>query len=122
MEKKIKEYEKWIEKEAKKKGMTEKERSELFLYHSEMLRNFQAERLIHLIVMFFFVAATLGLLFLTMIGFSSDVSECLEMMIMVGVLDLLMIGLSVGYVRHYYFLENHIQGLYKWFEVIRKKE
>ncbi len=117
MEKKILEYEKQIERETKKK-LSEKEAKELFAYHSEMLRNFQMERLIHLKVMFFFLGVTLILLAGTMVIALAGLRPTVDMMILLGLLDLIMVVLSVAYVRHYYFLENHIQGLYKWFDRI----
>ncbi|MBQ3294840.1 hypothetical protein IJH27_01420 [Candidatus Saccharibacteria bacterium] len=111
MEKKILEYEKFIAKEVK----TGKDKREVFKYHAEMVRNFQKEREIHLIIMLFFVFLTVILVFGTIIvmgmgGVTGDV------LVIWGVVDLIMVGMSVAYVRHYYFLENHVQGLYKWFK------
>jgi len=121
MEKKILEYERFIEKEASNKKLSEKEREKLFAYHAEMLRNFQMERLIHLKVMFFFLGVTLILLAGTMTIAMTGVILGTEMMILLGILDLIMVVLSIAYVRHYYFLENHVQGLYKWFDKIGEK-
>ena len=38
---------------------------------------------------------------------------------LLSLMDLILTGLSIGYVRHYYYLENGIQGLYKFTEKIR---
>ena len=53
MEKRIKEYEKFIKEAAKHPT------PELKAYHNEMVRNFQHERAIHLAIMLFFIAITL---------------------------------------------------------------
>ena len=115
MEKRIREYETYIKNEIKKG----KNREELFKLHSEMVRDFQHERLVHLIVMFFFVAATILLLcitfFLELFGTISSGT-----VFALGALDLLMTIVSGAYVKHYYFLENHIQGLYDYFEKMIK--
>lgn len=116
MEKQIREYEKFIERETR----AGKERGKrLFELHSEMVKNFQHERLIHLLVMLFFVGITILLLGVT-IGLELFMVLPTSMLIMLGILDLMMTGISIAYVRHYYFLENHVQGLYKYFEKIRE--
>ena len=116
MEDKIREYEKFIEKKTSGNlGIIE--RAKLAEYHKEMVANFQHERLIHLIVMFFFIAMALGLL----AAFSYEIYQygfVLEM-IPFYVLVAIVTILSVCYVKHYYFLENHIQGLYKYNKILR---
>ena len=64
MEKRIRAYEKYI-KQATSKKLNESERARLARYHFEMLENFQHERMIHLIVMLFFVFITIVFLFVT---------------------------------------------------------
>ena len=56
MEKRIKDYEKFIQTQMKK-GVSK----DLIEYHRETLQNFQHERLIHLIIMFFFITLTLAM-------------------------------------------------------------
>jgi len=103
MEKRIKEYESFI-KEAVKHPTPE-----LRAYHNEMVRNFQHERAIHLAIMLFFVTITLAVITcaLLTISFVSGVIS-----IVASVLAGLLFIISVAYVKHYYFLENHIQKLY----------
>ena len=116
MEDKIREYEKFIEKKTSGNlGIIE--RAKLAEYHKEMVTNFQHERLIHMIVMFFFIAVTLGVL----VAFSYEIylyGFVLEM-IPFYVLVAIMTILSACYIKHYYFLENHIQGLYKYNKILR---
>ena len=115
MEKRIREYEVYIKNEMKKG----KNKDELFKLHSEMVRDFQHERLVHLIVMFFFVGATIFLLsmtfFLELYGHVSSGT-----VFALGALDLLMTIVSGAYIKHYYFLENHVQALYDLFEKMIK--
>ena len=115
MEERIKAYEKYIEKEIKKGSDKEK----LFWYHTEMVKNFQHEREIHLFIMLFFIWITFILLGMTIIIAMLGISLPLELLILLGVLDVIMAGLSIAYVRHYYFLENHVQKLYDWFEKLK---
>lgn len=67
---------------------------------------FQHERLIHLIVTFFFA---LFLLFELYCLFSLDPA----FMLLSGLLVLIFFVLTVAYVFHYYFLENTVQEMYK---------
>ena len=101
MEKHIKEYEKFIQEASAHPT------PELRKYHQEMVANFQHERLIHLIIMLFFITLTLGLILVFAWTFAMNIINIALIAAMV-----LMIILSVAYVKHYYFLENHIQRLY----------
>ena len=116
MEKKIREYEKFIEKKAGD-NLGPIERVKLAEYHKEMMANFQHERLIHLIVTFFFVSVTLILLAVFMCSFANlgIVVELIPFYVLTG----LMTGLSAAYVKHYFFLENHVQKLYKYSQILR---
>ncbi len=67
---------------------------------------FQHERLIHLIVTFFFA---LFLLMEIYALFTLPVAYSL----ICGILVLLFFALVVAYVFHYYFLENSVQQMYK---------
>jgi len=83
----------------------------LHRYHVEKVTNFQHERLIHLIVTFFFA----GLLMLSLAGLFMALSTCdlySLMVILTGVLSLILLVTELLYVRHYYSLENGVQKLY----------
>ena len=115
MEKKIKEYEEFIAK-ATHMSLSEVERRKLIKYHREMVGNFQHERMIHLIIMLFFVAVTLVL-----IGLLLWLSYYLGLVLFLTPFYLMVFivtTLTIFYVKHYYFLENHIQGLYKYTELL----
>lgn len=103
MEKRIKDYEKYIAE------ASEHSTAELRAYHNEMVRNFQHERAVHLAIMLFFIAITL----IVMVGAALSIAfATTPFAIAVSILAGLLFVLSVAYVKHYYFLENHIQKLY----------
>ena len=109
MEKRIRAYEKYI-KQATNKKLNENERARLARYHFEMLENFQHERIIHLIVMLFFVFITIVFLFVTtIVAVTCDLQFAA---IPLYILTLILVILTGCYIKHYYFLENHIQNLY----------
>ncbi len=119
MEKQIRDYEKYIKGQVREiEELSFEEVHDLFKLHTETVRNFQHERLVHLLIMLFFVFLAVCLVFGTIIGIMAGWIFG-GMFVALGVLDLLMVVLSVAYVKHYYFLENHIQGLYKYFEEIK---
>jgi hypothetical protein len=108
MENRIRKYEKFINEQLEKKTKSKN----LWQYHREMVADFQHERLVHLLIMLFFIAITLVTIVLSCILSFVTPTECWYFLIPLYVLDLLLIVLSVAYVKHYYFLENHIQKLY----------
>ena len=116
MEKKIKAYEKVLEEKTSGK-LGPIERVKVAEYHKEMVANFQHERLIHLIIMLFFVAVSLVLIG----ALAWNICEMGLMFEMVAFyfLTALVVVLTAFYIKHYYFLENHIQGLYKYTKKIR---
>jgi len=118
MEKKMQEYEAFIKKEVEK-DLSASERANLQAYHREMVANFQHERLIHLIVTLFFSLITIVMILLT--GWTATISGFNVAMIPLYVLVLILAILSGCYVKHYYFLENHTQNLYKYSEKLYKK-
>lgn len=79
--------------------------------HLVKIEFFQHERLVHLIVMVLFALMTLG----TLIAFV--VTESVGLL----VLTVLFVGLLIPYIRHYYFLENQTQELYKDYDKICEK-
>lgn|SRR5574344_684067 len=129
MEKEIKNYEDFIKtKTANMKSMPREYVESLSEYHDSMVKNFQHERLVHEIVMFFFIAVTLVLLPLFAIYYCENSlynfnfnSSTAPFSLCFAALTLIMVILSAAYVKHYYFLENHVQGLYKYSEKIIKR-
>ena len=111
MEKRIRAYEKYI-KQAINKKLSESERVRLARYHFEILENFQHERIIHLIVMIFFVFITIVFLFVTTIV--AVTCNLQFTAIPLYILTLILVILTGCYIKHYYFLENHIQSLYDY--------
>lgn len=113
MEKKLLDYEKFIEKKTKE-ATTAAEKAKLIDYHKEMMVNFQHERLIHLIITLFFVFVSILLLFIAAWAGAtySFGKEMMPLYILMGILVIL----TGFYVKHYYVLENHIQALYKYTE------
>lgn len=111
MEKKILEYEKFIEREAGR-DLNVGERERLAKIHAEMLKNFQKERSIHLNVTLFFALLTIVAVCVT--AWEITMKGWMVEMIPLYILAIILVVLTGFYVKHYYFLENHIQGLYKY--------
>ena len=116
MEDRIRAYEKFI-KEKTNGHIGPIERVKLAEYHKEMVSNFQHERLIHLLVTFFF--GFIAFIFLTALGFSFGFYGLKLELIPLYILTAILTVLEFFYVKHYYFLENHIQGLYKYSKKLR---
>jgi hypothetical protein len=106
MDKKLKNY---IEEISK---ASEHPSKELIEYHKTMTAQFQHERLIHLIVtlffaLFMFIAFTIFLSLALMLPGESGtfLTSC------IGVITLILIIVTLFYIRHYYQLENGTQVL-----------
>lgn len=84
---------------------------QLLDYHTKKIRFFQHERLIHLIVTVLFALCTVGVL--TAVAITQTL-----VLIPLGVLLLVLL---IPYIKHYYFLENTVQLLYKDYDNIYKK-
>ena len=107
MDKRLRAYIEFIEKESKKPT------PELIEYHKTMTAQFQHERLIHLIVTLFF--ALFMIIFFVFFGvfemtapsnvWANLIGGCIG-----GVAVILLIT-TLFYVRHYYRLENGVQEL-----------
>ena len=98
------------------KPLSEESRKMLLKYHVKRVRDFQHERLIHLLVTFFFSFLFLGACILLM---------SLASMLLFWPLTILVLILSVleiAYIRHYYQLENGVQSLYELTEKLGKKQ
>lgn len=115
MKNRMKEYEEFIKKEIKEGNCSK----ELLEYHKEMVRCFQHERLVHLIITLFFV--TIALVALTATGFSiGNLGREWWVMWPLYFATLIVTILAVVYVKYYHYLENHTQRLYDLTGVIAK--
>lgn len=114
MENRIREYEEFIKKASKSPT------KELAKYHAEMLKNFQHERLVHLIITLFFAALTI--LSLALAAFLTVQIQDFRPLIPIYLLSFLLLILEIFYIRHYYFLENHIQALYDYTKKLYRLE
>ena len=117
MENMLREYEKYIEHEMRR-SPSASEKAKLAEIHRESVANFQHERLIHLIVTLFF--AMLAICAVIATAFEICTAGFLIEMIPLYLLALILVVLSFFYVKHYYFLENHIQKLYKYTKQLRE--
>ena len=103
-------YIKKIDKNIKSKNVTQKDIEK----HLIKIKFFQHERLIHLLVTLFYGV----FLFLSVIIFT-------KIMLYVIILFIILIVL-LFYVRHYFFLENSVQYLYKQYdkmiEIVKKND
>lgn len=79
--------------------------------HLAKIQFFQHERIVHLLVLILFAMMTLG----SLIAFV--IVENLGLL----ALTVLFIVLLIPYIRHYYFLENQTQELYKDYDKIIEK-
>lgn len=111
MEKQILKYEEFISREVER-DLSFEERERLAKLHSEMLKNFQKERSIHLNVTLFF--ALLAIVAVGLMVWELVTDGWMLEMIPLYALVLILVILTGFYMKHYYFLENHIQGLYKY--------
>ncbi len=116
MEQRIKSYEKFIAEKINE-DLSDTERAKLAAYHRDMVQDFQHERFIHMIIMFFFIAVTL--VFLGLVGASLCMLGFMIEMIPLYLLATILSVLSFFYVKHYYFLENHTQALYDYTKFLR---
>lgn len=114
MEKAISDHKKYIESQIKK-DLTRTEREALSRYHELKVRDFQHERLVHLLVTFFFAILFIASLaaFLTIPTY--------ELRWLLCSLVILLFGLEAAYVHHYYRLENGVQSLYTLTDTLSKR-
>jgi len=108
MEKHIAEhYQAVSQRLAAAKSQTDLEK--LARYHRTRVQEFQHERLIHLLVTFFFA----GLFLASLAAFLATAAMGLAMNCLLGLLALILFVLELAYIRHYYQLENGVQRLYE---------
>ena len=103
--------------EATNTRMSAAERLQLADLHSEVVSNFQHERLIHLIVTLFF--AFFGIEFILITMWTLVQYGLLLDFLPLYLITLILVILTIFYVKHYYFLENHIQNLYQYTKKLR---
>jgi len=101
-------YIKYLEKEEKKDIKNKEKFLEDLLKEIQI---YQHERLIHLIVTVF-----VGIVSIIILGFSLIVENILLIILLA-----LLIILFIPYILHYYFLENGVQKLYKFYWDIKNK-
>lgn len=107
MDKKLRNYIEYIKKESKHPT------PELIEYHKVMTQQFQHERLIHLIVTMFF-ALFLILFFSAFLALSVALPLSGAGMFLtggIGMITLILLVVTLFYIRHYYQLENGTQVL-----------
>lgn len=114
MKKQIQKYQKFLEEELKK--VEEKRNYEygkwLLDFHIQKMENFKHERLIHLLVTFFFGFLLAALLFLSLFYGQALLEDGFSSLFLFYTLTLIVLVVEGFYINHYYFLENNIQKLY----------
>ena len=104
MKKYLEEYTKEIDEKIKSKNIKENDIND----HLIKIKFFQHERLIHLLVTLFY-----GLfLFLSVMIFTK--------VLLFIIITYIVLIVLLFYVRHYFFLENHVQYLYKQYDSMKK--
>lgn len=114
MEQQIKDYELQVETIVKKwHKLGARQKQGWRRYHREMIKDFQHERAIHLAITLFF--AGLALVMLGVLAWALAISDYYWAGVWpILAVALILVVLTGFYVKHYYFLENHIQKLYKY--------
>ena len=97
------------------KNLSAQEKRRLYEYHIDRVHDFQHERLIHLLVTFFFAFLLIGSVV------ALTVQPLAELRWPLGLLSGILLILELAYIRHYYQLENGVQSLYSLTEDLRSK-
>ena len=107
MEKKLKNYHDFIKKAPAKPSR------DYVAYHQQMLRQFEHERLIHLIVTLFFALFLIIFFIFTTILFLSLPSSLWGQIFTYSAafITLVLFIITIFYIKHYYSLENGVQQL-----------
>lgn len=90
---------------------------QLAAFHARRIAEFQHERLVHLLVTMFFACLLLAAVGL----FFAVIPAGLLLSVLMGVLTLILFVLELFYIRHYYYLENGTQRLYRLTVAIEKR-
>ncbi|MEI7539239.1 MAG: hypothetical protein WCJ36_00500 [Candidatus Saccharibacteria bacterium] len=90
--------------------------NKLYRYHCQVVRDFQHERLIHLIVTLFFACLLLlSVASLFLVAYSYTLLN-----ILILIIAAILLVTELFYIRHYYQLENGTQKLYDLSEKLYK--
>lgn len=121
MNKKLRTYQKntetkisnWKKLQSKNIGTSEKEKilrniKQYYKHHLIIVRDFQHERLIHLLITLFFAGLDVAFVFCLLIFVTLPVLAAL-----VSIVCILLTITEIFYVFHYYCLENGVQKLYQ---------
>lgn len=116
MDKKIKQHEQYMNSEiAKIEGGAAREKAvkRLYEYHIATVRDFQHERLIHLIVTFFFAGLLLSsIVALFLLTLLPDMGDQSSLSVLIMAVSAILFVTEIFYIKYYYALENGIQKLY----------
>lgn len=111
MEKRLKKYLAYMEKiTAREEELHGRDVTEVVNDLLVQIQFFQHERLVHLIV-------TVSFAILTILVFLSCLLTSLQELF---ILVVLLLVLLVPYIRHYYILENGVQKLYEYYDLLIK--
>ena len=97
-------------------NLTTESKDKLLDYHTKRVRDFQHERLIHLLVTFFFALLLLG----TFVAWLNIPIPSIYWPL--TILLIILFVLELAYIRHYYLLENGVQSLYELTEKIEQSK
>lgn len=114
MYKELRKHKEFIQKMLEK-DLSEEERERLYAYHVDRVHDFQHERLIHLLVTFFFALLLIGS------GTALLVQPLQELRWPLSILSMILLVLELAYIRYYYQLENGVQSLYPLTEELSSK-
>ena len=118
MDKKLRAYAEYIKKESKHPS------KELIEFHLTQVQHFQHERLIHLIVTMFFALFML-IVFVLFIALALTLGSDLGSKLILGCTGLILLILlivTLFYVRHYYQLENGTQELQDYTRILYERD
>ena len=87
-------------------SLRQQDYARLYAYHLDRVRDFQHERLVHLLVTFFFAFLTVVTLAAVLLLQLPEVLPYLLMLLAI------FFALDAAYIWHYYHLENGVQSLY----------
>jgi hypothetical protein len=124
MEEQIRTYHDFLKQELSVLGYLPPEKrairsQELYLHSHRRITDFQHERLIHLLVTLFFGAMlSLTVFIFIFAGPALALTSGLLPVVFFTLLILILLVLEIFYIKHYFFLENNIQDLYRTIDKI----
>jgi hypothetical protein len=93
----------------------------LYRYHTDKVKEFQHERIVHLFITLFFAALVI-LSATTMVSFSfSDKLYSSYLYQLLGIIFIIILIVEFFYIVYYYRLENGVQKLYKVTDQLEKE-